>query len=456
MKQPAKTATGRKPSGAPRPAPAATSDGVGLRVRMYRVGFGDFFLLSVPSRSGQEHILIDCGVHHADIDSIGDAVAQMAKDCGGKLALIVMTHRHADHISGFAKCADVFKTISVDAVWMPWFEDPANKEAVRAQAGLTALADQLQMNLANPAFAAVAGEDLDRYRFMAANITGGDAKQGSNQHALAVLKSGFAKGQTRLFYYKAGDAAELPQGLIDAGLNAQILGPPTDLKLVGQMRKTAQEYLTDGEEDPDAAFSPFHPIFRVDAEAYDPEAFKYLSVEDIRSRFLGFQLNALAASAANADKFLNNQSLVVLFQFKGKSLLFVGDAQWGNWQNFLYGGAYGANGRTEITPEAREILKNIDFYKVGHHGSANATPVDAVKIMQLGCRGCVGMCSTQTPAYNEVPREPLLDALRGAMKNRLARSDQVKAGKEPPNAAAGPLDALFKTPTGELFIDCYF
>ena len=33
-----------------------------LRVRMYRVGFGDFFLMTIPTDSGPEHILIDCGV----------------------------------------------------------------------------------------------------------------------------------------------------------------------------------------------------------------------------------------------------------------------------------------------------------------------------------------------------------------------------------------------------------
>jgi hypothetical protein len=33
-----------------------------LRIRMYRVGFGDFFLMTIPSDSGPQHILIDCGV----------------------------------------------------------------------------------------------------------------------------------------------------------------------------------------------------------------------------------------------------------------------------------------------------------------------------------------------------------------------------------------------------------
>ena len=100
----------------------------GARVRMYRVGFGDFFLLSVPSPDGSKHILVDCGVHAKDLNTIGNSVAQMEKDCGGKLALIIMTHRHADHISGFARCADVFKRILVESVWMPWFENQSQFE----------------------------------------------------------------------------------------------------------------------------------------------------------------------------------------------------------------------------------------------------------------------------------------------------------------------------------------
>ena len=50
----------------------------GLRVRMYRVGFGDFFLLTVPTKSaGPQHILIDCGVHAGNIGSMPDCVADL-------------------------------------------------------------------------------------------------------------------------------------------------------------------------------------------------------------------------------------------------------------------------------------------------------------------------------------------------------------------------------------------
>ena len=95
----------------------------------------------------------------------------------------------------------------------------------------------------------------------------------------------------------------------------------------------------------------------------------------------------------------------------------------------------------------------IDFYKVGHHGSANATPKDAVAAMRLGC---VGMCSTAIDAYNEVPREPLLTALRGRMNGQLARSDQVPAGNATANSKAGVLQFPFVAPTKSLFIDYDF
>ena len=62
------------------------------------------------------------------------------------------------------------------------------------------------------------------------------------------------------------------------------------------------------------------------------------------------------------DKAMNNTSLILLFRIGGKSLLFPGDAQWENW-------AYALN-----DPEIQELLKDVDVYKVGHHGSLNATP----------------------------------------------------------------------------------
>jgi glyoxylase-like metal-dependent hydrolase (beta-lactamase superfamily II) len=43
-----------------------------------------------------------------DLGAIEASVDDIAKETGGKLALVVMTHRHADHIAGFSRCAEKF------------------------------------------------------------------------------------------------------------------------------------------------------------------------------------------------------------------------------------------------------------------------------------------------------------------------------------------------------------
>lgn len=428
---------------------ASTDEIVGVRIRMYRVGFGDFFLLTVTGRDGPKHILIDCGVHAKNIGSIGDAIDQMAKDCNFKLALIIMTHRHADHISGFATCANVFAKFTVEAVWMPWFENPAEPLAVALQANLTEIARR-----ASFALAALADEESAVYRDMAENITGVvmGVADSSNQVALNVLHGGF-KNKPNYFYYKAGDVAELPQSLVDTGVRAKILGPPIDPLLIRKMTKKSEQYLSDGLSVEKSGVVPFKKAFIANESDYPKQAFDFFNVEHIKEAIDKFQPSAMAAAAREADKYLNNQSLVVLFTIGGKNLLFSGDAQRGNWENFLYGGVFGTPGHTELCPEAKAILGNIDFYKVGHHGSANATPKEAVSALRLGC---VGMCSTAMGAYNEVPRGPLLNALMERMNGQLARSDQVATDQEEADAEAGPLASLFKTPKKKLFIDFEF
>jgi beta-lactamase superfamily II metal-dependent hydrolase len=441
-------ASGPSTPGQPRP-----TGKIGLRVRMFRVGFGDFFLLSIPTAGGPSHILIDCGVHARDLGSIREAVTQMAQDCNNKLALVIMTHRHADHISGFGSCADIFSKIEIERVWMPWFENPSNEKAARFQSSLTALADHLGSGF-RARLAAGADPVAEQMLSMAENITGGMSATGgsANAKALQVLQSGF-KNPAPHDYYQAGDAAKLPQELVDAGFTAQILGPPIDESLVAQMTNKTQQYLsgaTEENQDGDKA-PPFAPPFRARYDDYSARAFEIYGADQIVRMIDESQPDMLAAQAVAADKTLNNQSLVILFSFAGKNLLFAGDAQWGNWENFLYGGAYGTPGHTTMTDAAKAILDKIDFYKVGHHGSANATPKDAVKAMRMGC---VGMCSTQEHAYNQVPREPLLTALRQRMADQLARSDQVGISNDnPANPDAGGLPSAFVAPTHRLFID---
>src|SRR4051812_40369435 len=85
---------------------------VSVDVRAYQVGFGDCFLVSfVYSAKNVRHLLIDFGT--TGLPKRGSKALQPSKHmrqvaediqkvCDGQLTAIIATHRHRDHISGFA------------------------------------------------------------------------------------------------------------------------------------------------------------------------------------------------------------------------------------------------------------------------------------------------------------------------------------------------------------------
>jgi len=475
-KKVSKAARARKSAGkatpAAKPAPKVTAKpatGGGpanIRVRMYRVGFGDFFLLTVPGKNGPAHILIDCGVHAANIGSIDECVKDMMKETSNQLALVILTHYHADHMSGFASNYDDFAQFDVGAVWITNRLDPGNTSSSKFMAQLTTVAQQLQLQLQLGARADDAGIEAHH---KVENALGVSKNGGSNAKALKLLQGGF-KNKPPVYYYQGGDTPVLPDEL-KGMITAEILGPsPKDSggEFAASDNKTEQYLAALGEDGvPDAArVRPFDERkWSASIADYPANTFDEFPLDDKRAGasrlqdILGsMQPDALAAAADKLDGTLNNQSLVVLFTCNGKKLLFVGDAQWGNWAYWLYGKAVKGSD-PGITDRAKEILGSIDFYKVGHHGSTNATPIPAVGALN---QVCACMCSTATGAYGslakktEVPRTALMDALEEKTGKRLVRSDWVAAFKcEPDPQAREELEELpagFSTP-GELYID---
>ena len=75
------------------------------KVRMYRQGLGDCFLISLPrEKGGVFHVVIDCGVILGTPNAAAkmQAVMQDIIDTTqGKIGLLVVTHEHWDHLSGF-------------------------------------------------------------------------------------------------------------------------------------------------------------------------------------------------------------------------------------------------------------------------------------------------------------------------------------------------------------------
>jgi len=440
---------------------------------MYRVGFGDFFLITIPTSSGDQYILIDCGVFKGtsgtgDIGSIVEAVEDMFQTTNGHLALVIMTHRHADHIAGFSK-AERFKDFTASMVWMPYWEqfnEGKDKGKTKSKAKAMAMsqdededensAHNLLLDIhelaATLALQFGSREDPDGKEALAqlGNATGidfnaaanGKKRAGGNALALDILKNHLGSNGENVRYYAAGDEPELPDEL--DGLKATILGPPPEkarafLALM-DLKKGVGQYLDSMTESDDGpkAIQPFPNEWNADGNKdYPKNDLRNFPIdyEQVIQRVDHSQPDMLVAAASKIENFLNNQSLVVLFEFDGKKLLFAGDAQGGNWEYWLFKTEEPLKDPTQagdVIEASKELLQTIDFYKVGHHGSTNATPIQAVETAidrPKSSKGFISMCSTEDGVYGnpdkgtEVPRVPLMKALEDG--SWLVRSDSI-------------------------------
>src|ERR1700749_4522661 len=77
-------------------AMAAAKPSTSVRIRMYRQGLGDCFLITLPGSDGPFHMVIDCGVvlgTDADgIRKLQQAVDDITEQTNGKIDLLVLTH----------------------------------------------------------------------------------------------------------------------------------------------------------------------------------------------------------------------------------------------------------------------------------------------------------------------------------------------------------------------------
>jgi beta-lactamase superfamily II metal-dependent hydrolase len=433
-KAPAPTATAAAAT-----APSAGADAI--RVRMYRVGFGDCFLLSLPTATGLQHVLVDCGVHcRGDIKTIERVVKDIAQVTGGRVALVIATHPHQDHISGFGDYADTFRALQVVEVWLPWTEDPTDPDAVKLQQQRRALAAQLAQH-----FAAKPADSAERLAATAAleNLRGNDA-------ALHVLDTGINGAHVR--YVALGQ--QLTDVAAISGLRARILGPPRDPKFLAQMTLPRDQRLFRGAAGAAAVVGADAPA----DDAIDAEMEGFVAVEPFEQKWVvGTESNryyaaiterdknllAVAATSADLlafalDDVVNNTSVVVLFSYRGKNLLFAGDARYGNWAGWIE------------PADTSRLLRDVHFYKVAHHGSPNATPRSALEGLPRG--GFAAMVSTQSVPWDTIPLPKLMDQL-AARSNGLARSDSIAIDGAPAGPALAGLPAEFVA--GEFWID-YF
>ena len=382
---------------------------------MYRPGFGDCFLLSFGSSTTRRHVLVDFGAHmHGEIGTMDAIMEDIEKVTRRKLLLLVATHAHRDHISGFGKFASRFAKFDIDEVWLPWTDNPEDPEVDALQKKQHALYDRLEDHLRSVANSATAQGSPEYAAALdaLANLRG-------NEEATTGLRRGFDTG-ARVRYLHGGMAGETIGEF--KRLSMDILGPPKDKSALRRMDPPADQRFLTAPGDSTGTVRPFPDLEIVEGS---PDYAAILNDDQpiltpAEMQRLHTAVEAPAARLALAlDSVRNNTSLVILFRFDGKTLLFPGDAQWGNWQSWIN------------TDRGNEILGQVDFLKVAHHGSHNATPVDVVNALR---KSATAVVPTQVKPFPTIPRLPLLQALRDHCGHVAVRSDWVLV----PGAPEGP------------------
>jgi hypothetical protein len=404
------------------------------KVRMYRPGLGDCFLVTLPRQNGSNYfIMIDCGVVLGTPDAntrMAAVVADIVATTAGHVDLLAATHAHWDHISGFLQAADAFRNLSFDEVWLAWTEDPTDplakaltQERTQALNGLRLSASHLRL----------AGDD-DRAMMIGSLLEFFGASSGpSTVDALEAIRQKVASPR----YCRPQDP---PVDLHDPAARLYVMGPPRDETLIRMALPTARNpasstytmaldtFLNNvasalGTVAPDSPFGIQFSIPAPAAQTMDFFSQRYWRTDPWR-HIDGAWLEGSPELALQLDSATNNTSLVLAIELAGGDvLLFAADAQVGNWVSWQDLSWTSAT-RTVTGPD---LLRRTIVYKVGHHGSYNAT---------LREKGLEMMDSLQTALipvdhdmavkkhWDKIPLPGLIDALTAKTRGAVVRADQ--------------------------------
>ena len=140
-------------------------------------------------------------------------------------------------------------------------------------------------------------------------------------------------------------------------------------------------------------------------------------------RIDGSWLDSSSSLALQLDSATNNTCLVLAFELgDGDVLLFAADAQVGNWLSWQ-DLKWKVNGSDITGPD---LLHRTIFYKVGHHGSHNAT------LRELGLEKMASLQLAFVPVdremaikkrWNQMPLNELMERLNEITEERVVRID---------------------------------
>jgi len=447
-----------------------------VRIRMYRQGLGDCFLLTFSESNMPDfNMIIDCGLLQgtSNAKSIMNKVAEdisaaltLEKEIDGVnkkwLDVVVLTHEHADHISGFNQAKDVFENIHFGEVWVGWMEDEShpNYKAVRERFhkqadGLKAALARMNSNEQKGLKEAI-GLMLDE--FFDPNLLGATGTGGRSAAWDFALKKSVA------------DPRFLTPGttfpLADFGdIRIYILGPSEDFESFTRVNPPEDDtYRSEG-----AGFALSDSFFAaaaandtISAESFQPfeKRLRIARLAAPSDQFFqahyGFAptgpeawrridddwLSVASVFALRLDSYTNNTCLAFAIEFvsSGKVLLFPGDAQfsnWLSWQKLSWQMLDGQGGKVKVT--TKDLLERTVFYKVGHHGSHNATlkkhglemmtNPELVAMIPVDREKAKSQTSKTNPNGWEMPERNLFDRLMQRTRGRIVIADE-KDGSE--------------------------
>jgi beta-lactamase superfamily II metal-dependent hydrolase len=400
-----------------------------VTVRMYNVGFGDAFLVTVKQGTTAWRMLVDCGVFPAgQTRPITESVKIIVKDLTAvalpgtppHLDVVVATHHHVDHISGFADPA--WAKVQVDDVWVPYVEDPEDEDGKKLRGELTVAAHTLLSLIAAASMRINAADENAHAKLEVAKIFAANS-QGSDRATDRLL------GRNGTTFLNKPNPRYLPDRVSAnnvittavPGVAAHILGPSRDPKVVKRMKppKSVAWLKAAADERPEDAdtkplFDQAYAVSTVLVDAEIPAA--------LQSVLMSLNLESLSnaeellAAAAILENSVNNTSIYFVLDVKGTRLVFVGDSQHGAWEHVLN------------DPDSLKLVTDPAFYKIGHHGSHNATPQKFAK--EVFGRGHYAMMPFgPVGQWPSIPEPKLLSALTEA-GTHIVRADTPLAGSE--------------------------
>lgn len=373
-----------------------------MRVRMYRLGLGECILLTLPRQGTPFHMLIDCGAPlgpqkaHSTIKQVADDIWRTTE---GRLDVLMVTHRHWNHISGFLNARDTFERMAVEQVWLGWTEDPNDAQAIALEPG------------------------------------GATRSSGAGSRSVQAMNVVRSIGRT-MRYWRGGEGPVAISGV--PGARVFFLAPPTMRTDRGSARRAM---VSTGR----ATASPFNEQYRVASHLaqLDSRFYRYF-LKDKDWRAPNFQsVDEIAARTKTPIPYLqldresqaNNTSLVIAIEFmdsnnESKVLLFPGDAQipsWWSWHEHRWP-PDDPNGMTCAT-----LLSNTVLYKVSHNGARSGTATQVGLDMMTNPELVALISVDEDDARMRrwlMPAPDLLSALIRMTQGRVIRTDiGVEAGK---------------------------